>query len=310
MWRRLSQLRWPWILLHLACSLAVSVQIISVLYDFIKPQTTNSETEEIKLENIEFPLLFKICTNPSFNDSAVEELGYDGIWNYFSGMSRFNNSIYGWAGHTNNSGVRDTVSGVFKKVQNSKNAKTLLTKFWIAWGPGDWTSFSSDQIYLAVPNYPHNCYTLDISDHTKGKLIQTIYFYFRSPNRETVQILVEGKGIVTRRDVYDNMLLASGDAIETRPGSLTKYVLKINQKVYVEEDKSKNCRNYPNEDFENYAACDDHYMKSLCDEARLSPIWLADDLNDVTVQASVNATGIHSSDKQMRQACISSFFKS
>ena len=70
-----------------------------------------------------------------------------------------------------------------------------------------------------------------------------------------------------------------------------KFVLKINQKVFVEEDKSKNCRNYPNEDFESYAACDDHYMKSLCDAAGLSPIWLTDDINEVTVQTSVNSTG-------------------
>ena len=108
---------------------------------------------------------------------------------------------------------------------------------------------------------------MDISNQTRGKLIQTLYFYLKSPNRERVQVLVQGKGIETNRDVYDNMLLASGDALQTEPGSMTKYVLKINQKFYVEEDTSKNCRNYPNEDFESYGACDDHYMKSLCKAA-------------------------------------------
>ena len=142
------------------------------------------------------------------------------------------------------------------------------------------------------PNYPHNCYTLDISNHTGVGLIQTIYFYFKSPNRETVKIFAQGKGgIQTSRDVYDNMLLASGDAIATTPGSLTKYVLKISQNIFVEEDESKNCRNYPNEDFDSYANCDDNYMQSLCDEAGLLPIWLTDDLNKATVQAYVNVTG-------------------
>ena len=102
---------------------------------------------------------------------------------------------------------------------------------------------------------------------------------------------MHGKGIETNRDVYDNMLLASGDDIKTKPGKRYKYVLKINQKIYVEEDKSKNCRNYPNEDFESYAACDDHYMKSLCDAAGLSPIWLTDDINEVTVQTPAHSEG-------------------
>ena len=291
MWKHISQLQWPWILLHIACSLAVSIQIVSVLHDFVKPQTTNSETEEIHLENMEFPLLFKICVDPSFNGSAVAELGYNGIWNYFSGLSRFNESIYGWAGHTSTYGVIDTVTGAFSKVKYPISAQKLLTKFWIGWGPDNWSNLSSDQLYQSRPNYPHNCYTLDISNQTRGKLIQTLYFYLKSPNRERVQVLVQGKGIETNRDVYDNMLLASGDALETGPGSMTKYVLKIHQKFYVEEDKSKNCRNYPNEDFESYGACDDHYMKSLCKTAGLIPIWLTDDINEVTVQATVNYTG-------------------
>ena len=72
---------------------------------------------------------------------------------------------------------------------------------------------------------------------------------------------------------------------------LNQYVLKINQKLFVEEDTSKNCRNYPNKDFDSYAACDDHYMKSLCNAAGLVPIWLTDDISEVTVQASVNSSG-------------------
>ena len=292
MWKHIRQLQWQWVMLYMACSLAVTIQLISVLHSFIKPQTTNSETEEVNLGNIEFPLRFKICVDPSFNGSAVEELGYDGIWSYFSGLSRFNESIYGWAGHTNRSGVKDTVAGVLSKAKNPVTAQQLLKKFRVGWGAGNWSNFSPDQLYLTRPNYPHNCYTMDISNHTRGKLIETLYFYFKSTNRETVQVLVEGNGIETNRDVYDNMLLANGDAIDTEPGSLTKYALKIDQKLFIEEDTSKNCRNYPNKDFDSYAACDDHYMKSLCDAAGLLPIWLTDDINEVTVQATPNSKGL------------------
>ena len=292
MWKQLSQLHWSWVLLHLVCSLAVSIQVVLVLQEFVNPQTTNSEIKETHLQDLDFPLLFKICVDPSFNDTAVEALGYDSIWNYFSGMSRFNASIYGWAGHTNRSGVKDSVSGVFDKVKSSVMAPGLLTRYKVASGPGVWSNFSSDQLYQRHPNYPHNCYTLDIPNHTRGKPIETLYFYFESPDEKTtVQVLVPGKEIETSRDVYDNMFLSSGDAIETQPGKLTKYALEINQKVFVEEDKSKKCRNYPNEDFDSYAACDEKFMKSVCEAAKLSPIWLEEDINKVTEQTSVNIKG-------------------
>ena len=200
------------------------------------------------------------------------------------------------AGHTNSSSVKDTVPGVLRKLQYLETAKTLLTKIRVAWGPGDWTIFTPDQIYLTQKriNYPHNCYTLDISNHTRGKLVQTISFFFKSSHGkivDKVHLLVQGKGIETNRDVYDNMFLSSGDAIETQPGKLTKYALEINQKVFVEEDKSKKCRNYPNEDFDSYAACDEKFMKSVCEAAKLSPIWLEEDINKVTEQTSVNIKG-------------------
>ena len=79
MWKQLSQLHWSWVLLHLACSLAVSIQVVLVLQEFVNPQTTNSEIKEIHLQDLDFPLLFKICVDPSFNDTAVEALGYDSI---------------------------------------------------------------------------------------------------------------------------------------------------------------------------------------------------------------------------------------
>ena len=54
---------------------------------------------------------------PGFNTTALKEEGYAGISEYFLGQSRFNNSLYGWAGHTITSEVRDTVADVYQRVQ-------------------------------------------------------------------------------------------------------------------------------------------------------------------------------------------------
>ena len=37
---------------------------------------------EKRLQDIEFPLVFKICTNPSFNSEAISEAGYDYVGGY------------------------------------------------------------------------------------------------------------------------------------------------------------------------------------------------------------------------------------
>ena len=64
------------------------------------------------------------------------------------------------------------------------------------------------------------------------------------------------------------------------------YIVKIKKNVFVEEDLTKNCRNYPNQDFVSYKECDFQYMKNRVKEMTpkldLIPPWLTDDLDHVT----------------------------
>ena len=76
-----------------------------------------------------------------------------------------------------------------------------------------------------------------------------------------VQLKVQGGSLSCSREMLDHMFYASGDLIEARDGELYKYALKISENVFVEEDLSKNCRVYPNEEFESYCACDDQFLK-------------------------------------------------
>ena len=54
----------------------------------------------MKLEELEFPVVFKISLIPGFNTTALNEAGYNDSWSYFQGKSKFDNSTYGWAGHS------------------------------------------------------------------------------------------------------------------------------------------------------------------------------------------------------------------
>ena len=52
----------------------------------------------------------------------------------------------------------------------------------------------------------------------------------------------------------------------------------------MESDAVKDCRNYPYGGFASYKACDDHFLRQAVDRLApgLVPVWLADDLDQVT----------------------------
>ena len=101
----------PLILLHAGCFIAFTVQMMILASSQIYPSETVSHLEEKTLDSIEFPVLFKICIKPAFNISELHKSGYKSIWSYFVGESRYNNSIFGWAGHTENGSIIGTVEG-------------------------------------------------------------------------------------------------------------------------------------------------------------------------------------------------------
>ena len=55
----------------------------------------------------------------------ARDFGYNSPWQYLLGQSRFNNSVYGWAGHTSEGGVVSNVSGG-KNIELGFNTKILL----------------------------------------------------------------------------------------------------------------------------------------------------------------------------------------
>ena len=77
----------------------------------INPLETVSHIEEMSLDNIDFPVVFKICIKPAFNISELNHAGYNSIWGYFKGQSMHNASVYGWGGHFKNGTSIGTVEG-------------------------------------------------------------------------------------------------------------------------------------------------------------------------------------------------------
>ena len=97
-----------WFLIHTCFFFAFLIQVFSIVDDLLHPTQTTTSIEEQKLE--ELPILFKICINPGFNMEKIKEEGYLTEYQYVLGKSQYDNTTYGWAGHSYTG--NETVSSV------------------------------------------------------------------------------------------------------------------------------------------------------------------------------------------------------
>ena len=152
-----------WFFVNSLCVLAVLTQLAFNFRDFLFPRLTNTRVETKSIQDQQFPLIFKICIKPAFNKAALEETGYGygGIFRYFVGRSIFNTSIYGWAGHTNDSGTYGTVEEVYQKV-SSYAPEDVIKKITLNFEEGPSLSFNHTHVDRAI-QFPLNCLRLNLT---------------------------------------------------------------------------------------------------------------------------------------------------
>ena len=105
----------PWYLIRFACLVAFLLQITTLIAGMINPKETLISTQKVDFDKIDFPLVFKICIKPGFNETELRILGYQNSLGYLFGNSRYNESLFGWAGHTLDGKVVSNVSGNHEK---------------------------------------------------------------------------------------------------------------------------------------------------------------------------------------------------
>ena len=286
---------WSWRLIDIACILAALIQLGFILEGFIRPTLLNTSVKEIDLQEIDFPIEIKICAQPGFDETALKEMGYkQGIWNYFRGISQFNRSIIGWAGHTADFEVKGSVEEVFNMVRNH-NIEDIVDGSLIQFSSGTTLNVPLQQFHLAERvNYPQNCFRLNLTflNAMRQERIRTLEIYFKTSKIRRVQLDFHGGSLKANRDIYDDTFDTIGDAILiAEPGTTKKYAVEIAGNSYLEEDTSKKCREYPNSEYASYKECDDQYMKDICERVGLAPVWLMEDFNLVTKKAVFDDTG-------------------
>ena len=88
-------------ILKMYCSLIFFGHVLFIGLNNLNPDETTTRFEAKKLDDIEFPVIFRICIYASFNNDKLRQAGYKSSWTYFIGQSIYNKNVYGWGGHYN-----------------------------------------------------------------------------------------------------------------------------------------------------------------------------------------------------------------
>ena len=255
-----------------------------MIWNVLEPTKTEINVKEVKLQNFDFPINLKICLRPGWNNTAFQQLGYQNFLFYVLGMSKFNHSLFGWGGHTNDSrGVTSARSVLNAVTTNATDAIDIIN-----------VVTREDKVEpvfrskLQRINWLDDCHILDLrslknveAKGTKGILIYVNETLLKQKNI-TVEVQLQGQSLATHRNINGHQFYHSGKVMN----SLSGYIVKLKQNIFVEEDPSRSCRNYPNPHFESYMDCDDRYVKERFNRflpgLNLTPPWLTDNLEIVT----------------------------
>ena len=93
------------IILIIVCFVHITINLIN----YLNPVVPNVRHYEKDIGDMEFPLDIKLCL--SINDSMFHSLGYFDSYELFLGKSKFNKTIFGWSGHTEDGSTLASVQG-------------------------------------------------------------------------------------------------------------------------------------------------------------------------------------------------------
>ena len=260
----------------------------------INPDETVPKTTRTGLGDIDFPVVFKICMNPSFNDTELEN---DNMFYYFLGQSRFNNRSYGWSGHTEEGGVFSNASDIQDRIFLNYTSAILFTQLLVG---SNLTLIPPSRFKLLKPNYPNNCLTLDISMFLKyGDNVTGLNIIFdqSATFAAKTEVHIEDRLQTMSRYYIASKLKTQGANIyirdmEMEEGLSKTYMLTFTQNIFSEEDRDHNCVNYPTENYDTFEDCDSQYLDKLLQQDSLYPAWAY--LEDVSLATNLttNSSGI------------------
>ena len=142
-----------------------------------------------------------------------------------------------------------------------------------------------------IPQFPA-CQTVDLNRYLNLSRItpSNVFFLFKKiPNLGISVEIGDRRKSLKRRKLIQNSFEYEGAKIVLESLFNTKmrtYALTISQRIDLETDTGKNCKDYPNENFSSYRECDekfvyDEVMKNF-NIVPLVPFWAAKSIDEIT----------------------------
>ena len=153
-----------------------------------------------------------------------------------------------------------------------------------------------DKITMKTRLNIRNCFRLDLTSFGN---IRQIMMTFKKCDNCGVKAIIEDMSMMSERELGLFNFYTSGEALENRwlgvnteqGRGLRTYVVKFDQEIFVEKDKSKHCVVYPNKMYNNYNDCDKDFVGGSLEKhfgKEFIPIWATNDLGKVSSGNVVN----------------------
>ena len=293
---------WFNILVNLVGTLCLVVHVFLIGMTQLNPTETHTTLETNTLDQMDLPVLFKICISPPANLTLLKSVGYKNLMSYILGRSAYNASIYGWAGHTPEGSplYRDAGGEMFSQTRNDSIVFTELTRRLFS-GPEDYVRYihlkfsnnsnitmwkSSLQFKF---NYPNNCVRLDLTNMVSaGNGLREMRVKFEKYHGVKAEIKIEDRQKSTDRSRRLETLSHSGSPLvmDLSAALIRYYAVSVEQNKYREDDPSKTCKDYTNSAY-TYNHCDLDYVrerfKNLSPD--FVPAWITQNSSQATVRS-------------------------
>jgi hypothetical protein len=219
----------------------------------------------------------------------LQAAGYLDYGYYHYGMSRYNDSMFGWAGHT-----RDG-NKMFADALALKHNLTLwrnlsdIVRAIMFIRNGKWENIRDIHKINALTKesrayFTKYCFSL----HSKMIPFSNIVIIPHSESEvKEIEVQLEDKNMATRRQILVNNMNNQGPLMTYQNSSkvLNLYTVELFEEVFMKDDLTKNCTEYPNDQYGSYSDCDLHYgLTRLAQEVGpgFLPLWASTNLSRVT----------------------------